>query len=43
MALSRMPTIFGRTVPGALPVTAPPLYSAAILFVWLNYAKHAFE
>lgn len=44
MALSRLPTIFGRSVPGALLVAATlVLYSAAILFVWLNYAQHAFE
>ena len=44
MTLSRMPTIFGRTVPQALLVTAAlVLYSAAILFVWLNFAQHAFE
>ena len=44
MSLSRLPTIFGRSVPGALLVAAAiVLYSAAILYVWLNYAQHAFE
>jgi uncharacterized protein involved in exopolysaccharide biosynthesis len=44
MAFSRLPTIFGRSVPGAALVAAGlVLYSAVILFVWLNYAQHAFE
>ena len=42
--LSSGQKIFGRTVPQALLVTAAlVLYSAAILFVWLNFAQHAFE
>ena len=44
MVLSRLPRVFGRSVPEALLVAAAlVLYSAAILFVWLNYAQHAFE
>jgi hypothetical protein len=42
MVLSRVPTIFGRSVPGVLLIAALlVLYSATIAFVWLNYAQHA--
>lgn len=42
VVLSRMPYVFGRTEGARLAMTAAIMvYSAAILFVWLNYAQHS--
>ena len=43
MVLSRVPTIFGRTVPGSAAEWPQPWSCIVplIAFVWLNYAQHA--